>query len=63
MAEVKLVVLMQNDYPIGVFTTAGKAAEFAHQHYQDRYKRQYPSMAMQDFHYRQYEFTVDEGVM
>lgn len=52
-----MIVLMQADYPIGIYTTTEKAEEAAEEHYQRRYG--ISSHAKPDFYYRQYDFEVD----
>jgi len=52
-------VLMQNDYPIGVYTDEQGAMFAATEHYEARYK--YTNRPMEDFHYRPYEFALDKA--
>ena len=55
----KLLVLMQNDYPIGIYTTWELADSAANIHYKERYGNQYPLREKKLYNYRTYEFVVD----
>lgn len=56
----KLLVLMQNDYPNGIYTTEALAKIAADAHYQQHYKGMTPHLTLTqaDYHYRTYEFIV-----
>lgn len=54
-----LIVLMQNDYPVGIYTDEEKADLAAKEHYERHYQRIGTGRQMSDYHYRQYEFVVN----
>lgn len=53
-----MIVLMQNDYPIGIYTTPELADAATSEHYQRHYAHDH-QRTMADYHYRQYTFVVD----
>lgn len=53
-----MIVLMQNDYPIGIYTTPELADAAALEHYQ-RHCAHDLQRTIADYHYRQYTFIVD----
>lgn len=57
--DMKLMVLMQNDYPIGTYSSEDTARAAADKHYERRYKGMNVNLTQADYHYRTYEFTVD----
>lgn len=55
----KMLVLMQADYPVGIYTTEDAARLASRAHYERWYKLTYPRKQIEDFYYRTYKFEVD----